>query len=83
VQVLQQLPAIGLPADDHADAEAAAKDALTEVTCPEPEASKIRRALNALKGVLAPIATGVSTGAAEGAQEWARTAIEGLTLPPI
>jgi len=81
VQVLQQLPSIGLPADDCADAESAARDALTEVTRPEPEASKIRRALNALKGVLAPIATGVTAGAAEGAQEWSRAAIEGLTLP--
>ncbi|MFD3582868.1 hypothetical protein [Streptomyces sp. NPDC058683] len=32
-----------------------------------------------VKGALAPVATGVVAGAAAGAQDWARTAIEGLT----
>ncbi|MFF4449174.1 hypothetical protein [Streptomyces sp. NPDC001502] len=78
--LLRQLPESGLPDRDREDAEAAAQDVLAEVAgTGEPDQGRLRRALAALKGALAPVATGVVAGTAVGAQEWARTAIEGLT----
>ncbi|WP_030768015.1 MULTISPECIES: hypothetical protein [unclassified Streptomyces] len=78
--LLRQLPAAGLPDRDREDAEAAAQDVLAEVDgSGQPHPGRLRRALAALKGALAPVATGVAAGTAVGAQEWARTAIESLT----
>ncbi|MEV7594605.1 hypothetical protein AB0O42_30515 [Streptomyces sp. NPDC089922] len=78
--LLRQLPGAGLPERDREDAEAAAQEVLAEVAGPEgPDAGRLRRALAALKGALAPVATGVAAGTAVGAQEWARATIEGLT----
>ncbi|WP_406085650.1 hypothetical protein [Streptomyces virginiae] len=78
--LLRQLPEAGLPDRDREDAEAAAQDVLAEVDgTGEPHPGRLRRALAALKGALAPVATGVAAGTAVGAQEWARTAIESLT----
>ena len=81
VGTLEHLRDVGLSDEDLRDAEAAANEVLGEVTQPEPDRGKIRRALSALKGFLAPVATGLSTGAGEGAQEWAKTAIEQLGTP--
>jgi hypothetical protein len=79
VKTLEGLPGAGLAEDDRQDAEAAARDVLTEVTQPEPNRGKIRRALSSLKGFLAPIAMSLAEGGAEGsAHEWARMAIEQL-----
>jgi hypothetical protein len=78
---LQQLPHAGLANADQQDAEAAANEVLTEVTQAEPDRGKIRRALAALKGLLAPVAMGLVTGAGEGAQDWAKTAVEQLGTP--
>ncbi|WP_137991815.1 hypothetical protein [Streptomyces vilmorinianum] len=77
--LLRQLPQAGLADREREDAESAAREVLTEITRPEPEEGRLRRALGMLKGALAPVATGVAAGTAVGAQEWARTAIEGLT----
>jgi hypothetical protein len=78
--LLRQLPQAGLADQDREDAESAAREILVAITQPDrPEAGRLRRALAMLKGALAPVATGVVTGTAMGAQEWARTAIEGLT----
>lgn len=77
--LLRQLPEVGLSNEDREDAESAARDVLTEITQPEPEPSRLRRAVTMLRGVLAPVANGVVAGAAEGAQEWAQTAISGLS----
>ncbi|MFJ7588470.1 hypothetical protein ACIQZO_14005 [Streptomyces sp. NPDC097617] len=78
--LMRQLPGAGLPDGDREDAEAAAQDVLAEVAgTGEPDRGRLRRALAAFKGALAPVATGVVAGTAVGAQEWARTAIEGLT----
>jgi hypothetical protein len=82
VKTLEGLPGAGLAEDDRQDAEAAARDVLTEVTQPEPNRGKIRRALSSLKGFLAPIAMSLAEGGAEGsAHEWARMAIEQLGRP--
>lgn len=78
--LLRQLPQAGLADQDREDAGSAAREVLATITQPEaPEPGRLRRALAMLKGALAPVATGVVAGTAVGAQEWARTAIEGLT----
>ncbi|KUM78281.1 hypothetical protein [Streptomyces curacoi] len=78
--LLRQLPQAGLPDQDREDTEAAAQEVLAEITGPEaPEPRRLRRALNGLKGALAPVATGVAAGTALGAQEWAQQAIGSLT----
>ncbi len=81
VKTLTQLSGAGLAEDDRQEAEAAARDVLAEVTQPEPDRGKIRRALSSLKGFLAPVAMGLAEGGAEGAHEWARMAIEQLGKP--
>ncbi|MET4645534.1 hypothetical protein OH781_31715 [Streptomyces sp. NBC_01550] len=78
--LLRQLPQAGLADQDREDADSAAREVLATITQPEaPEPGRLRRALAMLKGALAPVATGAVAGTAVGAQEWARTAIEGLT----
>ncbi|MCX4534519.1 hypothetical protein OHA79_21130 [Streptomyces sp. NBC_00841] len=78
--LLRQLPQAGLADQDREDADSAAREVLATITQPEPpEPGRLRRAIATLKGALAPVATGVVAGTAVGAQEWARTAIEGLT----
>lgn len=78
-KTLEGLPALGLNDEDRRDAEVAANTALAEITQTEPDRGKIRAAVQALKGVLAPVMAGLVAGSADGAQEWARTAIEQLT----
>ncbi|WP_435121247.1 hypothetical protein [Amycolatopsis thermoflava] len=77
--LLQQLPQVGLDEQDRQDAEEAANEVLTQITDSAPEPGKLRRAVTALRGVLAPVAAGLVTGAASGAEEWAKAAITGLT----
>jgi hypothetical protein len=78
VKILEQLVFSGLPDDERQDIELAANDVLSEVTKPEPERGKVRRALSTIKGFLAPVAMGLVKGSADGSEEWARTAIEQL-----
>ncbi|KUN03436.1 hypothetical protein AQI95_23345 [Streptomyces yokosukanensis] len=78
--LLGQLPGAGLAERDRLDAVAAAQEVLAEVTGPEaPEPGRLRRALNGLKGVLAPVATGAAAGVGAATQEWAHEAIRNLT----
>ncbi|GAA2530671.1 hypothetical protein [Winogradskya humida] len=72
--VMQGLALVKLTDDDRRDAEEAA----AEVTTDHPNSSKIRRAVNVLKGVLAPIGAGLATATNAEVQEWARTAIDQL-----
>ncbi|WP_314220845.1 hypothetical protein [Streptomyces zaehneri] len=79
-ELLRQLPAAGLGDQERADAETAAQEVLTEITGPQaPEPGRLRRSVTMLKGALAPVATGLAAGTAVGAQEWAQSAIRGLT----
>jgi hypothetical protein len=78
ISTREGLAGLGLADEDLVDAQSAANDALAEVTEAEPDRGKLRRAVTALKGVLAPIATGLTAGTTEGAQAFARTAIEQL-----
>lgn len=76
VETLKELSAIGLVDADLEDADKAGRDVLAEVTAAEPDRSKIRRALAALRGVLAPVALGMAGATG---QELAREAIERLS----
>ncbi|MGX1273335.1 hypothetical protein [Streptomyces phaeoluteigriseus] len=72
----RRLPEVGLTDRDREDAEAAAQEVMAEITGPRPpEQGRLRRAVNGLKGALAPVATGVAAGTAIGAQEWAQSVI--------
>lgn len=78
--LLRQLPGAGLADGDRADAVTAAEEVIAEITGPDsPEPGRVRRAVTTLKGALAPVATGLAAGTAVGAQEWAQSAIRGLT----
>jgi hypothetical protein len=79
--VLRWLPEAGLEPEDQEDAEASANEVLTEVTKPEPDHRRIRRALVALKGFFAPLATGLIAGTSQGVQEFAKSAIQALGVP--
>ena len=79
VSIMKQLPAAGLEPADQQDADDAAGEVLEEVTAPEPNRGRIRRAVTVLKGVLAPLAIGATTGAGEGVHDWAKTAVEQLS----
>ncbi|MFF4987378.1 hypothetical protein ACFY19_09320 [Streptosporangium saharense] len=78
ISTREGLLSLGLADEDLTDAQAVTDDALAEVTQAEPDRGKLRRAVTVLKGLLAPIATGLAAGAGEGAQDFARTAIEQL-----
>lgn len=77
-KTLEGLAVLGLVDAERKEAEAAGREILEEVTRAQPDKTRIRRGLLALKGVLAPIATGLSAGVADEARKWARTAIEQL-----
>lgn len=77
-KTLEGLAILGLPDDEKKDAEAAGHEILEEMTRAQPDKARIKRGLVALKGLLAPVAAGLSAGAGQGAQGWARTAIEQL-----
>ncbi|MEH0447567.1 hypothetical protein QA811_28765 [Streptomyces sp. B21-102] len=78
--LLRQLPGSGLADRDRADAATAAEEVIAEITGSDsPEPGRVRRAVSMLKGALAPVATGLAAGTAVGAQEWAQSAIRGLT----
>lgn len=78
VRTIEGLPRAGLTAEDEQAAEDAAKEVLDELTHPQPDSGRIRSGLAALKGILAPLAIGLTAGARDGAREWAKTAIEQL-----
>ncbi|OWV08914.1 hypothetical protein B5D80_11240 [Micromonospora wenchangensis] len=78
---LEKMPTIDLSPDSLREVRAAAEDVLNEATQAEPDRDRIRRAANALKGLLAPVALGVRGGSVAGAREWARTTIEQLSMP--
>jgi hypothetical protein len=78
VKVLEQLASSGLSDEDQQDVRLASDEVFAEITRPEPERGKIRRAVAVIKGALAPVAMGFVKGAAAGTDDWARTAIEQL-----
>ncbi|MEW2558561.1 hypothetical protein [Streptomyces griseorubiginosus] len=80
VDTLRQLPILGVSDEDLEDASAVSEELLNEAVQPEPDRGVIRRAVAALKGYLAPIATGaVTAGALTGGEESARGLIVRLS----
>lgn len=57
--VLASLPALSLSDNDSADAKSTAESVLGELVKEEPDESVIKRGVTMLKGLLAPVATGV------------------------
>jgi hypothetical protein len=74
-EILKRVPSYGLAADDQQDAEEAANDVLAEVTQPQPEPRRVRKAVAALRGFLAPI---VVTASRVEVQEMAQHGIDKL-----
>jgi len=80
IDALRELPTMGAPQEDLDEAAAAGAEVLNEVVQAEPDRGKIRRAVAALKGYLAPIATtAITAGAVAGADESAKALIERLS----
>ncbi|MFE6483024.1 hypothetical protein ACFVGN_08835 [Streptomyces sp. NPDC057757] len=80
VDALRELPTMGVSEEDIEDAAVVGEEILNEVVQAEPSRGKVRRAVAALKGYFAPIATGaVTAGAVVGSEETARAVIERLT----
>lgn len=78
--IMEKLSTIELPEGDREIAEEVSGELLTEVTQETPDPKRLRRAIAALKGVLAPIATGAATGVGAAvnaeSQEWAHQALD-------
>ena len=83
VEIRRGLAATGLGAGEQREAEAAADDLLREITVPEPDPGKVRRAATMLKGFLASVLIGGGEGIGEGAVDWVRTGIEQLGNLPF
>jgi len=80
IDALRELPTMGVSGEDIEDAAAVGEEVLNEVVQAEPDRGRIRRAVAALKGYLAPIAMGAATaGAVAGSEETARAVIERLS----
>jgi hypothetical protein len=80
VDALRHLPAMGVSEEEIEDAAAIGEEVLNEVVQAEPDRGRIRRAVAALKGYFAPIATrAVAAGAVTGSEETARAVIERLS----
>lgn len=76
--ILRQLPETGLDSEDQAIAVEAGNEILVEITQPEPESGKIKRAAATLSGVLAQLALAAETGAGQAVTEWAKEAVKHL-----
>ncbi|GCD39463.1 hypothetical protein OEIGOIKO_07296 [Streptomyces chrestomyceticus JCM 4735] len=76
---LRLLPSLAVPEEALDDAAAIEAAILDEASRDQPDRGAVRRAVAALKGILAPVAVGaVTAGAAAGADETARVLIERL-----
>jgi len=75
--MLANLTVLGL-GDDEADARDNAEDVLNEIVKETPDASVIKRGLTMVKGLLAPIATGVRLAVTAESTEAAQHVIQAL-----
>jgi len=77
--IMEKLSTIELPEGDRETANEVGRELLSEVTQEAPDPKRLRRAIAALKGVLASIATGAATGVGVAvnaeSQEWAHQAL--------
>ena len=76
--LLAHLPTLELTTSDREDVEAVAAEVLAEIRQPEPQPGRVRRAVAALRGFLAPVAAGVTAGVTDESQELTRKIIDHL-----
>lgn len=76
--ILASLPALALTAAEQADVEAEAHAVLGEVVKESPDPGAIRRSVTMIKGLLAPVASGIGEAVTGESAELAKTAIEAL-----
>lgn len=74
--LLDQLPRLSLDEPDEEDLRSDAQTVLGEIVSSEPDKRIIRRALNGLRGLLSPLALGVSQAATAESAEIARQAFD-------
>lgn len=77
--LLGHLTDLGLSDEDAQDLREAGEQVLAEVTQDEPDRRKVRRGVQVLKGLLAPVATGVSQAVTSESAELAREGFEALS----
>jgi len=76
--LLASLSTLDLPEEDAEDVQSTAETVLGEVITEEPDHGTIKRGVTMLKGLLAPMATGVGTAVSVESAGLAKTVIEGL-----
>lgn len=81
--LIASLPSLGLSDDDEQEAKSTAEVVLGEVVKDEPDHGRVKRSITMLRGLLAPVGTGVGSTVSEESAELARTLIErlGSVLP--
>lgn len=77
--LISHLGESGLGEEDQTDAQSTAMEVLHEITSVEPDRNIVRRGVNAIKGMLAPVALRAQEGAGDGVQSWAHGVVEQLT----
>lgn len=73
---------LGLAEDDEIELKSNAELVLEEITKPEPERNIVKRGVTLLKGLLAPVASGIAKAVSDESADLARTLIEGLGALP-
>ena len=76
--LLTGLAGLGLTDADADEAKVTAETVLSEVVKPKPDRGIIKRGATMIKGLLAPVATGIGTAVSAESAEFAKTVIEGL-----
>lgn len=77
-RLLASLPSLNLGPDDEAEAHATSETILREVVKSEPDRGIVKRGVIMLKGLLAPIASGISKAVTQESAEAAQQMIESL-----
>lgn len=77
-RLLASLPLLGLDADDESEVCATSETILHEVVKPDPDRGVLKRSITMLKGLLAPIASGISKAVSQESADMANQLIESL-----
>lgn len=77
-RLLASLPSLSLDPDDETEAQVTSETILREVVKAEPDRGIVRRGVTMLKGLLAPIASGISKAVTQESAEAAQQMIESL-----
>lgn len=77
-RLLASLPSLSLDTDEETEAHAASETLLREIVKAKPDRGVVRRGVIMLKGLLAPIASGISKAVTKESAEVAQQMIESL-----